>query len=198
MESPGLDTSHKHAGSPDAPLPLLWRRPWWLEVQWLTLAWLSAVVYGTLIPFDFRFSPAIEEAHGFFSALCAWITSPRWNLGDDGNTGDALGDLVVNLALFMPLGGLLVRTLNRCGVRNRRAIVIAALFMLVLAWCIESTQSLVPQRVASAHDVLLNVAGGLVGALLGPQFYELVRTAVFWLYRHSAPTWFSLGEFLRA
>jgi hypothetical protein len=69
-----------------------------------------------------------------------------------------LADAILNVLMFIPLG-LLARLLFR----SAKA---AVLFSLILAVGIESTQVVLPGRDASLGDVLFNLAGGGLGAIV--------------------------------
>lgn len=70
-------------------------------------------------------------------------------------------DWIINTVGFLPLGVLLVALF-----RERMRVVAATLACFAVSLSIELTQILLPWRVPSLQDLLLNTAGGLIGALL--------------------------------
>lgn len=82
--------------------------------------------------------------------------------------GDAwLADVILNVALFLPLGA----TLAAMGLAPRRAVITAALFSAA----IELAQLWIPGRDASLGDVLSNTLGGWVGV-------ALFTTSIRWMH----------------
>ena len=77
-------------------------------------------------------------------------------------------DLLLNIALFMPLGAALA-------LRGRRSSSIAVLAGLLSA-AIELSQFYIPGRDPSLSDIVSNTLGAVFGALL-------VHSARFWLFR---------------
>ena len=93
-------------------------------------------------------------------------------------------DLLLNIALFMPLGAALA-------LRGRRSSSIAAVAGLLSA-AIELSQFYIPGRDPSLSDIVSNTLGGVLGALL-------VRSARFWLFpRTPDASWLCRGAALGA
>lgn len=80
-------------------------------------------------------------------------------------------DLVVNLALYVPLGWLLVRH----HVRGPRAIVAAIGLSFALSLATEWAQVYSARRFPSATDVCMNTLGGVLGAALGRREKKLAQ-----------------------
>ena len=130
------------------------------SVLWLTALLYSAfVVYGSLVPFDFRALP-LNQAIARFSAI------PFLKL-DVGSRAD----WVANLILYIPVGYLLM------GVwvgRSRSLLVLAVgailsgLMVVGLAVSIEFAQLFFPPRTVSLNDLYAEWAGGALGMLLWP------------------------------
>ncbi len=106
---------------------------------------------------------------------------PRWH--------DAF-DLVANAVGYVPLGALLVLALTGAlGVA--RAWSGAVLAASVLSYALEVGQGLLPERVPSSLDWLLNSAGAIVGASLGLWIERagswgwMQRTGEHWFAQHS-------------
>lgn len=96
----------------------------------------------------------------------------RWNeAGPIGVLSEAGHDLesFLNAALFFPLGLALVLVVRRA--------LPPSLVVLVLPGVIEAAQLLVPGRICSAADYLLNVSGGLVGVAAGAVAVRRARRA---------------------
>ena len=136
-------------------------------VALLLVAWAALIVYASWFP------------------LTGW----RWPAGASVWTllrlpwprGQNSFDIVSNLLGYVPLGALLVlapgHQRGRGAVATRDATALAA----VLSYALEVGQNLLPLRVPSLLDWLLNTSGAAVGALLG---LWLARTdALGWLHR---------------
>lgn len=85
-------------------------------------------------------------------------------------------DLVLNLIGFAPLGFALAWAVKRVISPNNSLLAIKIAFVLssLVSLVIESVQPYIPGRNSHLHDLILNVAGGLVGALLFACFCWLV------------------------
>jgi VanZ family protein len=130
----------------------------------LALVYLGLIVYASLYPFTDWRDQGVVPWFFLFAAL------PRYWTGFD---------VVSNVLGYMPLGFLLALTALRSG-RQRRAIFVAVLAAAVLSLLMESLQSFLPERVASNLDLILNVAGAFLGALMA---WALERLG--WLQRWS-------------
>lgn len=82
------------------------------------------------------------------------------------STGRLANDAVINIALFMPLGWLLAGALRRSGLSPLARIGIIAAVAGVLSVSVETVQYFIPSRYSSILDVVSNVAGATLGALL--------------------------------
>lgn len=116
---------------------------------YLAAAYALLIVYGSLYPFS-GWLPA-EDVFAFLSGH--W---PRYIIRSD---------VITNILVYLPLGLLLARAL-RYRLRPAGAIFTATLICLLLSFAMESLQALLPERVSSRLDLLLNGLGGLGGALL--------------------------------
>ncbi|MCC6681824.1 MAG: VanZ family protein [Phycisphaeraceae bacterium] len=142
--------------------PVLWRRPWWLRAGVLAGAWALLVAYGSLIPFDFH----LHEWRFENLALGGQMSAPP------------LDDVLLNLALYVPLGVLLRLSWKRW--------TCAAAGVIALSFALESVQSLSPQRVSSWQDFAANAGPGVVAAALTPWLIAGFRVTVFATYRRIA------------
>ncbi len=127
------------------------KRGLWL----LTLGYLFFVVYGSLLPFNFK-------PLNFAVAWTSFQSIPWLNLGVEQRA-----DWVANLLLYMPLGfflsGLLVGRSRRVAV-GLIGIALAWLFGSVVATGVEFTQLFFPPRTVSQNDLYAEVLGTLFGA----------------------------------
>jgi VanZ family protein len=140
----------------------------------LLVAWAALIVYASWFPLTgWRWPPG---ANPVSLLLLPW---PR---------GQSTFDIVSNLLGYAPLGTLLVlapgHARGRGGLAMRDATVIAS----VLSYVLELGQNLLPLRVPSLLDWLLNTSGAAIGASLG---LWLARTdALGWVHR-TGELWFA-------
>ncbi|MFN3168461.1 MAG: VanZ family protein [Phycisphaeraceae bacterium] len=176
--------SHNASRGPTAGHPL-WARP-----MLLSCAIAVAVLYGSLIPFDFAWSSAVDRGGGMLGAILDALTSPRWTPPQAGHSSlgvpVAASDLVLNLLLYAPLG-VTLRMALRPRTRHAAAQVGGAVLLaFAMSWLVESLQSLMPARVASANDAVANTCGALLAALVAPALWGWYKRAVFWVYCKSS------------
>jgi VanZ family protein len=115
----------------------------------LALIYAVLIVYASLYPFsDWR-----DQGMSAWSFLQAPLPT-YWTWFD----------VAINLAGYVPFGGLLALSALRSG-RRRSPLLFAFLCASLLALGMESLQGFLPVRVASREDWLLNSAGALVGAV---------------------------------
>ena len=139
----------------------------------LLVAWAALIVYASWFPFAWHWAPGND----------AWtllhLPWPR---------GQSSFDVLSNLLGYVPLGMLLVLApAHRCepgAASVRDATALAALLSLVM----EVGQNLLPQRVPSLLDWLLNTSGATIGALLG---LGLARTQTLGWLRRVGDSWFA-------
>jgi VanZ family protein len=140
----------------------------------LLVAWAALIVYASWFP------------------LAGW----RWPAGANVWTllrlpwprGQNNFDIFSNLLGYVPLGTLLVLAAGRHRGRGAAAARDATALAAVLSYALEVGQNLLPLRVPSLLDWLLNTAGAAIGALLG---LWLARTdALGWLHR-AGELWFA-------
>ncbi|WP_395701695.1 VanZ family protein [Aquabacterium sp.] len=119
-----------------------------VPLAWL---WLVLVVYASLFPFDgWRWPPGaglIDLMH---------LRWPRW--------WDVF-DVVANLLGYLPLGLLVALGTLHAGRPWPRALLQAAAAGATVSFAMEVTQQLLPQRVPSLMDWVLNAGGALLGGL---------------------------------
>ena len=120
----------------------------------LSLCYLSFVIYGSLIPFQFRSLP-IAEAIDRFRHI------PYLHLGIQSRA-----DFIANILLYIPLSFFLTGAL--CKKTHSLAIkYTATLFVLLLcflvAGAIEFIQVFFPPRTVSLNDVIAEILGTIIG-----------------------------------
>src|SRR6218665_1807158 len=127
-------------------------------MRWTLLGWLVFVIYGSLVPLDFRPMPLAQ----------AWTllkAAPFLNIGAGGRA-----DWIANGVLFLPIGLLstvLLRGARACGTwRALAAGLLALAFGGGLAVGIEFTQLFFSGRTVSLNDILSECVGTLLGMLL--------------------------------
>jgi len=116
----------------------------------LTGGMLAFILYGSLFPFEFQKLPLdVTLAQALRAALH--------------QRAGGRGDLLANLALYMPLGFALAACAARRGALAATAL--AALGCTLLSAGVEAAQMFLPARTPSLWDLALNIAGGAAGAL---------------------------------
>ena len=125
-------------------------------VSWL--AWTSFVIYGSLVPLDFRPMP-LAQAWALFQQ------APFLRLGIESRA-----DWVANGVLYLPVGYLtLTALLGRFAPPLQwLAVVLAALFGAALAFGVEFTQLYFPPRTVSQNDILAECIGCALGMAVVP------------------------------
>lgn len=114
----------------------------------LALVYVGLIVYASLYPFSHWRDQGVD----FWWFLSAPL--PKYWTGFD---------VLSNVLGYMPLGFLLALSAMRSG-RARFALRIAMLAASLLSFAMESLQVYLPDRVPSNLDLLLNIAGGAMGA----------------------------------
>jgi VanZ family protein len=116
----------------------------------LTLLYVALIVYGSLFPFEGWDAP--ERAFLKF-------------LSDPWPQDFSRSDLITNVLVYIPLGlllaGWILRSLN-----GPSALILASVSGGLLSIAMEGLQAFFPGRVSSKLDVIANIGGAIVGALL--------------------------------
>jgi VanZ family protein len=123
---------------------------------WLALAYGLFVVYGSLVPLDFRALP-LDEAWARFQHM------PFLKLGLESRA-----DWVANGVLYAPLAFLVARAAFEHGLPQWLAATLAALVCCALAVGVEFTQVFFPARTVSQNDILAECIGSALGAVSAP------------------------------
>ena len=118
--------------------------------RYLGAAYLLVIVYASLSPFSGWSSPG---------------TSPFAFLGEGWPRYVSKFDLAINLLAYVPLGMLLTLGLLRW-LPSWAAALATSLACVATSAGLETLQMYLPGRVASALDIAVNAAGGVLGALL--------------------------------
>jgi len=148
-------------GTPGNPRNLLWLA---------ALVYTAFVVYGSLVPLEFRAVPWDEAVAQFRS-----IPFLRLGIG-------SRADWMANLLLFIPLTYLWMGALASGGGHLRGALASLVLIpvAILLSLGIEFTQLFFPQRTVSQNDILAESLGGLIGVLAwwgtGSRFVDWLRS----------------------
>lgn len=123
---------------------------------WLALAYGVFVIYGSLVPLEFRALP-LDEAWARFQHI------PFLKLGLESRA-----DWVANGVLYAPLAFLGARAAYERGLPQLLAGVLTALLCCALAVGVEFTQLFFPARTVSQNDILAECIGSALGAWTAP------------------------------
>ena len=128
------------------------RSGWRSSAVPLGLAWAALIVYASLFPFaGWRWPPGVSP---WALLPLPW---PRYFIPFD---------ITSNLLAYAPLGLLVCLAWLRHGGSVLAALASALAAGAALSYALELTQHLLPQRVPSLLDWVLNTGGALLGALL--------------------------------
>lgn len=122
------------------------------------LAVAAAILYGSLIPFEFD-----------ITALAGIEASTFFGLRFRGTTPE---DLFTNVLVYMPLGLAIVLCGDRRRVFRLVRVPVAVLVGIAVSLLAEGLQTAIAIRVASLTDVALNTVGTFLGAMLAAALYE--------------------------
>lgn len=135
----------------------------------LTLAiwfgYVFFVIYGSLVPLDFRALP-FDQAWGIFQHI------PMYRLGVESRA-----DWISNGVLYVPVGFLSTYLLIQWGSGIRRPLLLslAGLFSVALAFSIEFVQLFFPPRTVSLNDLLAECIGTFIGLMLAARYSDGFR-----------------------
>ncbi|MBP9907443.1 MAG: VanZ family protein [Rhodoferax sp.] len=142
-----------------------------------TSAWPLAMVYAGLIVYASLYPFAYWRDQGV-SAWMFWLAPwPKYWTAFD---------VVANVLGYMPLGFLLALSALRIG-RGQVALANAVAATACLSFCMESLQVFLPDRVPSNLDLLLNISGGVLGAVMA---WMLERLGVLQRWERFRAQWF--------
>lgn len=137
----------------------------------LALVWGLFIVYGTSLPFDF--SGSASSIADSMQRMLRGIHEPR-----------SLPDVVSNVLLFVPLGGLLTARGLLLGRSSVAGLLIATLAGFLLSSSVEILQLVQPRRTPSILDVIYNTGGSFLGGLFAVlTVRSLLAPASRWISR---------------
>lgn len=119
-----------------------------------TLAYGAFVVYGSLLPFDWRTAPA-------GGAWAAFVGMPWLTLG----LGNRI-DWLANAILYVPIGFLGTLVLSQGRSARLGAAALTSVLAAALALAVEFAQIFVSPRTVSLNDVVAELAGAAIGCTL--------------------------------
>lgn len=131
-------------------------------VTLLTLLGIAAIAYGTLAPFHFDLHRALN-----------W--NPAW-------LPPGPGDSVANILVYIPIGAFLRLLLRRRGSLWLSEALLALLTAGGISYLTEVAQSVIPARVSTRTDIVLNLAGAALGVCLAPTAQRWFRNLHAVLY----------------
>ncbi|MCX5685478.1 MAG: VanZ family protein [Planctomycetota bacterium] len=144
---------------------------------------LLLVLYVSLEPFDFSADWTVVSDR-FAMAMESWRYATR-------------SDLVSNFLLYVPIGFLGATLLTIAGLPRLWSAAVAAVVAAAFSAGIETAQLFSPSRLATIHDVVMNSAGGAVGAAAGAVVGRWVwMGAVGLAERHFHPRKVTVAAFL--
>ena len=120
------------------------------------LAYLAFVVYGSLVPLDF-------QPRDWDTAWQAFRDIPYLDLGIASRA-----DWIANALLYIPLTFIWLCGIGDSDRGTRRRLAMAAVLLCAIAVCgaVEFAQLFFPPRTVSLNDIIAEVLGSLLGALL--------------------------------
>ena len=134
--------------------------------------YLFFVIYGSLVPLDFKSLP-IDQAWAAFQE------TPMLLLGIESRA-----DWIANGVLYVPVGFLTAHLLiqNFSKAWQIPLFILSGLFSCALAFGIEFTQLFFPPRTVSLNDLLAECIGSLIGLILAARYsewFKILLHAVF-------------------
>ncbi|MGH7810314.1 MAG: VanZ family protein [Candidatus Binatia bacterium] len=132
-----------------------------------SLAYLAFVVYGSLVPLDFRPRPFEVALRDFYHISYLRLDA------------DSRADWIANILLYIPFAYLWLGAQNRDGrlVLKVFQSTVVFCFCVALSVAIEFTQQFFPPRTVSLNDIIAELLGAAVGIILwwssGPRLRHL-------------------------
>jgi VanZ family protein len=130
--------------------------------------YLFFVVYGSLVPLEFKSIP-IDQAWSAFQQI------PFLVLGVESRA-----DWIANGVLYIPVGFLTAHLLIQKFSSTWRVplFFVCAIFSFVLAFSVEFTQLFFPPRTVSLNDLLAECIGSLIGLMLAARYSNWFQSLV--------------------
>ena len=146
--------------------------------------YLLFIVYGSLVPLDFRPLP-FDQAWTIFQHI------PMYKLGVESRA-----DWIANGVLYGPAGFLTAHVLHQILSKSHRPLLylLAALLCISLAVGVEFTQIFFPPRTVSLNDLLAESLGSLIGLLLGAKYSDWFRILLHAAFGNPRRLALRLGE----
>ena len=147
------------------------RRPRHTLAVAIWFGYLFFIVYGSLVPLDFRSIP-LDQAWAIFQHI------PMYKLGVESRA-----DWIANGVLYVPAGFLTAHIMLQKFSESSRPLLylLSALLCISLAFDVEFTQIFFPPRSVSLNDLLAESVGSLIGLLLAAKYSDwfkiLLQTA---------------------
>lgn len=132
-------------------------------LRWLTLLCVLLIAHGSLWPYH------VHRPVSFDAALAGLLHQPTWWTG--------LGDVVGNIALFVPLGALSMLQLPAAPRARAPAALLMLLASVAFAFALQVLQIYLPERSAGLSDAVWNGLGHLLGMALAPLLRRALPTS---------------------
>jgi VanZ family protein len=143
-----IPSSRSRHSTPAAPVPN--HTP--AEVRAMIVLCIVLIMHGSLYPWNIKVPPSFADAFADLMAQRNWLTN--------------VGDMVGNVALFVPLGALWVWSREGAPHTRLRDWLLMFVGSIGFAFALQVMQICVPAREASLADVVWNTAGQVLGVLL--------------------------------
>ena len=134
----------------DAQTPVPKRAP--VQVRALIALCVVLITHGSLYPWDIKVPPSFAQAFADLLAQRSWWSN--------------FGDVVGNVALFVPLGALWVWAREGAPRARLRDWGLMFIGSVGFAFALQVLQIYVPERDAALSDVLWNTVGQALGVVL--------------------------------
>jgi len=128
------------------------------------LLYAAGMAYMSFVPFDLTNAPSAGVDRGVFLGLPV----PSFNMPD----------ILVNIAMYAPLGAAAMLAGRRRGWRRLTAGLLAVAAVAAMAYAIEFGQRYVESRVSSGVDLTCNVLGAALGAVFVALWEQPVHSAI--------------------
>jgi VanZ family protein len=129
--------------------------------RWLAVC-AVLITLGSLYPWHFTWPRSMNAAWAHMMNQPSWWTGAR--------------DVIGNVALFVPLGGLGWVAMRRARLPVLPAATLVLAGGLAFAFAVQVAQIFVPRRDAAWSDVVWNTVGLLMGLLLARPLMRWMRT----------------------
>lgn len=153
-----------------------------------SVSWAVFIVYGSLLPFDFKSIPWGNFSQQFLS------------LNKSDAAARSITDLLTNIAIFMPVAffGLGAALTRYQFVKKISLVAIFLFFCMILSLGIEWFQMFFPPRNSSIFDVIANSLGSFLGVLswllLGERLFNIFEKVCLF-QQNSATSLFTVPKF---